>query len=233
MRTRARARREHQRNAGKPTTLSFVSLARGVSRPRRHPPPSLASREGVLWPWVHAAAPASAATHLRRGPCFFSCLALRNDNGAHSVLPQVGPLPGVAGGGGHASVSVWSGVVWRGARRREGEAPIGGCAVETPPPSPPPPHSRDYPTTVDDFDLLEECGRGVSATVSVCACGEEEEGERDPSRDGRLDGAGRLAPLSRHPNPTLTHHHHPLFPTTPPTPRSTAPSANRTTRSSR
>lgn len=26
---------------------------------------------------------------------------------------------------------------------------------------------RDYPTTADSYELLEECGRGVSATVSV------------------------------------------------------------------
>ena len=52
------------------------------------------------------------------------------------------------------------------------------------------PFSRDYPTNADEYELLEECGRGVSATVR----------ERERERGGGGGGGERMAPRRRCPS---------------------------------
>lgn len=57
---------------------------------------------------------------------------------------------------------------------------------------------RDYPTSVDDYDLLEECGRGVSATVSA-----EKKKKTAVEADGEGWGqAGTYPDSSSHTHPT-------------------------------
>ena len=159
-------------------------------------------------PFSAPRAPAKGPTHTRRPYDHVQVVRLPEGGGRPGRLDAAAPAPAVR----RREAALADG--GEGARRRR--VPL--CPSLTPLPFSP--CARDYPVTADEYELLEECGRGVSATVS-------ENGERE--RAGERGGGGggppsllNLSPLS-FPLPSLSlYRPH----------RSGAPCASRTTRSS-
>ena len=112
-------------------------------------------------------APAKGPTHTRRPYDHVQVVRLPEGGGRPGRLDAAAPAPAVR----RREAALADG--GEGARRRR--VPL--CPSLTPLPFSP--CARDYPVTADEYELLEECGRGVSATVS-------ENGERE--RAGEMGG---------------------------------------------
>ena len=219
-----RASENEKTSAGKPRTLLALSLSLAACpRPRRHPPPSPRLPRGLA-PALGARG-GRASPHIHRR--FFRAFPL---NWSAPSPPSSRATPRRLWGGRsrQRECGGWCGVA-RGAEGGRGAPTRWICVAETLPPPPPPPQPR----LPDHRGRLRPAG-GVRARRErhgACVWGVWRERGTPLSATAGWGGSRLAPPLDDPPHASHTHTTTTLSSPHPPHPhRSTAPSANRTTR---